>query len=158
MWRIPFFRHDAYDFRGSHSAMDVARYIITQCTQKGLSVDALQLQRLLYCVQAVFLKKRHQALFADEIEAWPQGPVVRNVFRKYCGYGAAAIYEEKEPDESFSEEERQMMDAVVCEKMSEKPWKLARELRAEGRPWSLIYSDGRQDIIPKDVIAEYEKG
>ena len=88
MFWSPFSRRDAYNFDDSHTAIDVARYIVAFCTQHGLAIDSIQLQAILYCVQVASLKERHCALFADEIEAWPQGPIVRSVYRKYCGYGA----------------------------------------------------------------------
>lgn len=154
---MPFAKSDEYDFSGPHTAKDVARYIIGFCTRQAMPIDSLQLQAVLYCVQAAFLRSEHRALFADEIEAWPQGPVVRNVYRAYCGYGAAAIYEEKEPDEPFSKYEEQLMDTVILDKMGD-GWMLMQKGRMPGSPWSIAYEDGRRNVIPKDVIAEYEEG
>lgn len=154
-----FFGKDApYDFEGTHTAKDVAKYIIHKCTSENKPISNLQLQKILYYVQAVFLKERSCALFSDEIEAWQFGPVVRSVYRAYCGYGAAAIYERKEPEKPFSADEMELIDKVVREKMSKKPWDLVNETHAVGKPWDLVYRDGlgKMQVIPKDVIAEYE--
>lgn len=156
MFWSPFSRRDAYNFDGSHTAIDVARYIVAFCTQHGLAIDSIQLQAILYCVQVASLKERHCALFADEIEAWPQGPIVRSVYRKYCGYGAAAIYEEKKPEKPFTPEEESLIRETVQKKLCGRPWLLVDSIRSEGRPWALVYRGGRRDVIPKDVLAERE--
>lgn len=150
--------NEACDFEGTHTAKDVARYIISKCTEENKAISNLQLQKILYYVQAAFLIQRMRALFADEIEAWQFGPVVRSVYREYCGYGAAAIYERKEPEVAFSTDEKALIDQVVADKLSKRPWDLVRETHAEGKPWDLVYQGGagKMQIIPKEVIAEYE--
>lgn len=154
-----FFKNEQpYDFEGTHTAKDVAKYIIHKCTSENKPISNLQLQKILYYVQAASLKERSCALFTDEIEAWQFGPVVRSVYRAYCGYGAAAIYERKEPEKPFSDEEKELIDRVVREKMAKKPWDLVNETHAPGKPWALVYREGlgKMQVIPKDVIAEYE--
>lgn len=148
----------SYDCDGTHTARDVARYIISTCTEKNTAISNLQLQKILYYVQATFLTKYRRALFTDEIEAWQFGPVVRSVYREYCGYGAAAIYERKEPEEAFSDEEMSLIWQVVDDKLKKDPWDLVEETHAKGKPWDMIYQGGvgRMQIIPKEVIAEYE--
>lgn len=154
-----FFKGDKNnDFEGTHTANDVARYIISKCTKKNKAISNLQLQKILYYVQATFLIQQKRALFMDEVEAWQFGPVVRSVYREYCGYGAAAIYERKEPKEAFSADEKAIIDQVVADKLSKRPWDLVQETHAEGKPWDLVYQGGagKMQIIPKEVIAEYE--
>lgn len=58
MFWSPFSRRDAYNFDDSHTAIDVARYIVAFCTQHGLAIDSIQLQAILYCVQVASLKER----------------------------------------------------------------------------------------------------
>lgn len=146
------------DFEGTHTANDVARYIISRCTEANRAISNLQLQKILYYVQATFLIQHKRALFTDEIEAWQFGPVVRSVYREYCGYGAAAIYERKEPEVDFSAEDKAIIDQVVSDKLSKRPWDLVQETHAEGKPWELVYQGGagKMQVIPKEVIAEYE--
>lgn len=149
---------DIHNFEGTHTADDVARYIISKCTEENKAISNLQLQKILYYVQAAFLTQRMCALFRDDIEAWQFGPVVRNVYREYCGYGAAAIYERKKPEKTFSVEEKSLIDQVVAKKLNMTPWKLVEDTHAKGKPWDLIYQGGagKMQIIPKEVIAEYE--
>jgi uncharacterized phage-associated protein len=63
-------------------AHDVAAYIIL----KLRSVDAMKLQKLLYYSQAWSLVWDDRPLFSSKIEAWANGPVVREVFKAYQGH------------------------------------------------------------------------
>lgn len=60
---------------------DVAAYII----QKLRPIDAMKLQKLLYYAQAWTLVWDGKPLFTARIEAWANGPVVREVFKAYQG-------------------------------------------------------------------------
>lgn len=62
-------------------AHDVAAYIIS----KFRSVDAMKLQKLLYYSQAWSLVWDERPMFSSRIEAWANGPVVREVFKVYQG-------------------------------------------------------------------------
>ena len=69
--------------------MEIAQYIINKCTLEKCPISNLQLQKILYYVQKTFLQNDMLA-FSDEIEAWQFGPVVREVYNKYCGFGSAS--------------------------------------------------------------------
>lgn len=58
------------------SVLDVADYILS----KQGSMPTKKLQKLVYYAQAWSLVWDRRALFAEEIEAWDQGPVVRPLF------------------------------------------------------------------------------
>jgi uncharacterized phage-associated protein len=86
------------------TAMQIAAYLRRQKTVYG----EMQLQKLLYYSQAWALAWTGGPLFADEIEAWANGPVVRNVW-------AAAKYDEKLPEQDeLSDDEKQIVDAVFA--------------------------------------------
>ena len=146
-----------YDFSGKYSAQDIAKYVVARCTRDKIPVTNLQLQKILYYLQLFFLQNKHYALFKDEIEAWQFGPVVRNVYREYCGYGASSIYESQEPTIEFTEDELLIMNDIIMTKRAIKPWDLVKESHQVGKPWDLTYRDGLGDkaIIRKDVIAAY---
>lgn len=64
---------------------DIARYIGLSLLSKGYSVSPLKLQKLLYYVQSwymVFFGVEH-TLFKESPEAWVNGPVYPQIFRKY---------------------------------------------------------------------------
>lgn len=48
-------------------------------------MDTFRLQKLLYYAQALHLARTGQPLFADRIEAWTNGPVVRSLHEAHRG-------------------------------------------------------------------------
>lgn len=152
-----FFLDHTSDFVGKYSALDVAQYLIRKCTLDGKPISNLQLQKILYYVQAYFLQKEDRALFTDEIEAWALGPVVRDIYVRYCGYGSAEIYETDAPSAPFSQEEMNVMDSIAEEKRRVKVWELVDATHEKGKAWDRVYRDGlgEKEIIPKAVIANY---
>ena len=80
-----------------YSALEIAKYFMNKCTVDRQPISNLQLQKILYYIQRSFLRTGTIA-FSDEIEAWQIGPVVREVYNKYCGFGSLKIcmnYDEK---------------------------------------------------------------
>ena len=61
------------------SAKDVAAYIL----EKMGPMTTMKLQKLLYYCQAWSLVWDEKPLFHEEIEAWANGPVVREVFNEH---------------------------------------------------------------------------
>jgi uncharacterized phage-associated protein len=63
------------------SALDVATYILT----KTGPLTAMKLQKLVYYCQAWSLVWDERALFAEPIQAWKNGPVVRALYDQHAG-------------------------------------------------------------------------
>lgn len=63
------------------SCFDVACYILTQ---RG-SMSAMKLQKLVYYSQAWSLVWDEKPLFSERIEAWANGPVVRDLYFQHQG-------------------------------------------------------------------------
>jgi uncharacterized phage-associated protein len=64
------------------SVFDVARYIL----RKVGPMTTMKLQKLVYYAQAWSLAWDDAPLFADAIEAWEHGPVVRTLFEHHRGH------------------------------------------------------------------------
>lgn len=133
---------------------DVAAYILNR---RG-SMTTWKLQKLVYYSQAWSLVWDEAPLFDEEIEAWANGPVVRQLYNIHRGHFSIAMLERGDPD-ALSDEQRESVDAVLNfygEKPSqwlsdlthmEDPWKNAREGLADG--------DRSSRVITKDSMAEY---
>lgn len=73
----------------------------------------MQLQKFLYYAQGYFLGCYGVLLFQEEIQAWPYGPVVPNVYNLYKKNKGKAIDEVYEcRDEDFTAEELRAMNIV----------------------------------------------
>lgn len=116
------------------SVFDVARYIIN----KTGSITAMKLQKLVYYCQAWSLVWDEKPLFKEDIQAWANGPVVRELFEAHRG----EFMVDKEPNgniEHLNENHQDTIDNVLAyygDKSSqwlsdlthmEDPWKNARK-------------------------------
>ena len=139
----------------NYSALDVAKYIISKCTQDGCSISNLQLQKILYFCQGEFYKNHNIPLFKDDIEAWQYGPVIPKVYDRYCAYGASKIYE-KNLASILKDPDKEELDPIIEKYRSMKIWDLVDETHKVGTPWAEVYKDNEiNQIIPKDMIKNY---
>lgn len=75
-----------------YSALDVARYVVNYANSHDMMVSNLKLQKILYFIQLNFLgNDPSRPCFSDEIEAWPYGPVIPNVYQEFKRYGSLSI-------------------------------------------------------------------
>lgn len=128
------------------SAFDVAAYILKQ---RG-SMTTMKLQKLLYYCQAWSLVWDEEPLFGEEIEAWANGPVVRDVFCAHKNKFKISVI--KGDAEKLSLSQKETVDSVLDfygGKTSqwladltheEAPWKNAREGLEPGERGSKVIS------------------
>jgi uncharacterized phage-associated protein len=122
-------------------AHDVAAYIIL----KLRSVDAMKLQKLLYYSQAWSLVWDDRPLFSSKIEAWANGPVVREVFKAYQGH--YKIHKAKFGDSNaLSKAEKETVDAVLNFYGPKTGFYLS-ELTHRERPWR----EARNGLAPGEM-------
>lgn len=62
-------------------AIDVAEFVLC----KTGSLSAMKLQKLMYYAQAWHLAWKDEPLFVETIEAWINGPVVRDLYARHSG-------------------------------------------------------------------------
>lgn len=138
-------------------------------------ISAMKFQKLLFYAQATHLVNYHAPLFADRIEAWAQGPVVRSLYNQHRGSYSVTEWPAGNA-EHLSRQAWQSVDKTVAryghltaENLSELshrelPWRAARanlapNLRSQNPiPTSLIESfysrhGGMTDHAIRNVIA-----
>ena len=118
---------------------DVARYIL----EKRGPMSAMKLQKLVYYSQGWHLVFDGEPLFDAEIEAWANGPVVRDLYRAHRGQFVVAE-DAFAATRGLSEYEKTTIDAVLeaygdfdAHQLSnlthsERPWIEARKDIPEG--------------------------
>lgn len=136
------------------SAHDVAAYIL----KKQGRITAMKLQKLLYYSQAWSLVWDEKPLFKEPIEAWANGPVVRDIYNHHRGRFNIRTWSRGNPDR-LSPEAKETVDAVLDfygERSSqwlsdlthqEEPWRLARK--------GLARSERGTQTISKASMMEY---
>lgn len=130
-----------------YNALELAKYIVTKCTNDKCPISNLQLQKILYYIQKSFLSNGHLA-FSDDIEAWQFGPVVPNVYYHFCGYGAMPI--DITYDTGISDS---TIDKIIDEKRVLDPWVMVKETHKSGGAWNEIFNKrGAHSVIPVSLI------
>lgn len=116
----------------------------------------LRLNKLMYFAQAWSLVLHNKPLFSEAIEAWPLGPVIPSVYRKYKTYGKSQI---TSIDPQFqvsllSEEEQQLLFATMAYYGEYSTHGLVDLSHEPGSPWA-IACDAKASIINQDEIQKY---
>lgn len=139
---------------GKYTAFDVACYIVNSCIDRGRPISNLQLQKILYYVQAAFLIDGEK-LFSDKISAWKYGPVVEDVYRYFKKYVNGPITERIEFADAaqIDDNDRITIDAVVRAKSVYSAFDLVSATHRE-EPWRIAVLNNRTYIEEND-ITEY---
>lgn len=78
-----------------YKAIEIANYIIEYEHSKKRFISNLELQKLLYFVQAGFIIENAAPIFEDDMEAWSVGPIVIDVHNIYKIHGGLDIIRAK---------------------------------------------------------------
>lgn len=134
-----------------YSALNIAKYIIDKCTKDRNPISNLQLQKILYYIQREFLQQGAMA-FSENIEAWQFGPVVPEVYKQYCGFGALPI--RMRYVVTIQSNDKSIINSIVEKKRILNPWDMVSDTHSSGKAWDLIYRGGLGDhqIIPQELI------
>ena len=136
-----------------YQAMKIANDIIRKCSEDGCPITNLQLQKIMYFLQREYLQSKNVPLFDDEIQAWQFGPVVPEVYYRYCVFGAMPItIIDKMAD--LNKCDAYIINPIIEEKRKLYPWDLVEETHQEGGAWDTVYDNGRgnRKVIPTEFI------
>ena len=145
------------------TASAVADYFLALANECEELVTNMKLNILVYYAQAWHLAVFDRPLFADEIEAWVHGPVLRTVYDTYRQFRWTPIITDdlnlEEMRQQFSPEQQELLDDITeiyfpkttyaLEQLtqSEDPWIIARSGLAPYEPSS--------NIITQDSMKNY---
>ena len=133
---------------------DVAAYIL----ERMGAMTTMKLQKLVYYSQAWSLVWDEKPLFEEAIEAWANGPVVRDLFDYHRGVYQISLMPIGNP-RLLDQEQRDTVDAVL-EYYGDKPAQWLIDLSHKETPWiqmrqGLPITERGNKIIPLEVIADY---
>ena len=128
-------------------------------------IDQMKLQKLLFYAHAWHLALNDQPLFDEDFEAWPWGPVVRDVYLQTRKFGSSAVNEPlkrlsadgyiapPEPDGDT----REFLRRVWTTHRQFSGVQLSNSTHAEGEPWTIVKEMiglRGKPTIPNDLIQE----
>ena len=133
---------------------DVAAYIL----EKKESMTTMKLQKLVYYSQAWSLVWDEKQLFEEAIEAWANGPVIRDLFDYHRGMYQISSMPIGNP-RLLDQEQQETVDAVL-EYYGDKSAQWLIDLSHMETPWiqmrqGLPIGERGNRVIPLDVIADY---
>lgn len=126
------------------NALDVACYFLCRLDREaGDTISTLKLQKLIYYAQAWSLVFRNKPLFYQDVEAWFNGPAVRDVWNEYKDYHYRDIPPPDGVDVEFDEEETEVLEEVWSA-YGELSARHLQELTQSETPWL----NARQGLEP----------
>jgi len=137
---------------------DVAAYILSKFDEP---ITAMKLQKLCYYSQAWHMVWEDRELFPEKIEAWANGPVVRDLYAKHRGQFVVQNWQWGRPQD-LDDGEKESID-VVIENYGKLTAQQLSELTHREDPW-LIAREGVQDgqrsdqVIPTGIMHAYYLG
>jgi len=138
------------------SSLDVAAYILKQ---KG-AMTTWKLQKLVYYAQAWSIVWDDEAIFPEEIEAWANGPVVRELYDAHKGeYRISSLPDGCGCADALTDIQRETVDAVL-ECYGDKSPQWLSDLTHMESPWQLArrgvpVGERGNSEISKESLGEY---
>jgi uncharacterized phage-associated protein len=123
---------------GMATVYDVAAYILSKLG----SMPAMKLQKLVYYSQAWALVWDERPLFTNRIEAWANGPVVRDLYEIHRGQFQVTNLGKGDPA-ALSESESETVDSVL-KFYGDKDGQWLSDLTHREAPWK----NAREGLMP----------
>lgn len=142
-------------------ALEVAKYFLflARRANAGDTFSNLKIQKMLYYAQGYSLTLLHKPLFNERIEAWDNGPVVREVYKAFKHYANNSISFDELDDfntDNFKED-KEVLDILVLifnKYGSMGAWKLRNKTHSE-EPYIKSYSPNLNNEISQNLIEEF---
>ena len=137
-----------------YKALDVARYVIEYCKDRGYIVSNLKLQKILYFIQAEFLVNKNDVCFDDRIEAWDFGPVVPRVYQEYKCFGSNNIITRRREEIDIEANDRNMINGIVDVCAGYSATELV-DITHRQTPWIAAYDKFQNNEISNESIKNF---
>lgn len=137
----------------------VAKYI---CEKGAWKVSNLQLQKLMYMSQMIYMGRHDGARLIDaEFQAWDYGPVIPELYKRVRMFGAGYIRDVFFAARPFKPDDhrRETLDYVADGLLHLRPGELVDITHWKHGAWASNYVSGIRSItIPdRDIAAEYHR-
>ena len=130
-------------------ALDVAQYIL----ETHGPTTAMKLQKLVYYSQAWSIVWDDVELFPEEIQAWKNGPVVRELWEAHRGrYRVDQI--PNGISKRLTNVQKDTVDIVLGFYGNRSAQELSDLTHLED-PWKNAWAEGENTVITKEAMAEY---
>ena len=136
----------------------VAKYI---CERSGWTVSNLQLQKLMYLAQMIYMGRNDgKPLFDGTFQAWDYGPVEPNLYHQAKAFGAGPIRPSFSRALEFKDDDprRKVMDDVCNRFLKYSAGDLVDITHSDKGAWAEHYTPrARNIVIPNEAIFDEYK-
>lgn len=145
----------------THTARDIANWLLMWAeAQEGddAGLTNLKLQKLLYYAQGHLLGKSGEPLFADPIEAWAHGPVVKNEYHRLKVYGNGAIDVDSAVPDDFNWDDYRDVEAhliAVWNTYGKYAAWVLREMTHKEAPWLNAFNGEHNVPITREALQDF---
>lgn len=156
--------------KAAHTANEIASYLLwlnaREAPEDPDYLTNLKLQKLLYYIQGWHLAQTGQPAFAEEVQAWREGPVVPEVYQAYKNLGTHPIVDAPARQPRLTDDLRDIVEQVwerykafsgyELSDMthSESPW---RETRGDAPPSAPGAKRIPQESLAREFRAQAEQ-
>lgn len=130
---------------------NVAQHILHQSGE----MSAWKLQNLCYYAQAWVLAQTGEPLFAEDFEAWSNGPVCRRLYQVIKGSPTVSVNDIPEDiqDGSFlSEEQVDIINCMLDQYEDFQLFEFAKEHSKDQSPWKIARGNRPSGVLCGDII------
>jgi uncharacterized phage-associated protein len=174
-----FVKEQVENMEAPATAAAVANQFLKFGERDGAPIDQMKLQKLLFYAHAWHLAINEHPLFEEDFEAWPWGPVVRNVYAQtnLCGRNPIPIgtrlkdleptddnqlkWKFVAPDGVSDEATREFLEQIWNVHKNYSGVQLSNSTHAPGEPWTIVRdfygSLDSKPTIPNDLIKDVFK-
>lgn len=142
----------------NYPVIEIANKIVANTdSNQGETISNLKLQKLLYYMQGFFIAVFDKKLFADPIEAWQYGPVVRSAYLHFKDFGSNSISLPSETEVINMSSEEELLFKEVMEEYGQFSAVKLMNMTHDELPWKNTFHKNPQGEITFDLLREYFK-
>lgn len=136
-------------------ATDIAEAVLCIAKRRGIRIDSLKLQKLLYFAQALSLVRNNKRIFRNLILAWKHGPVVRSVYNQYKHSGKKHLHCSHEAIvDSLTKKDVQVIEDTL-ETFKNYTGGQLTDITHKHRPWKDVFEEDKNKQITPKRLKEY---
>lgn len=134
------------------TALEVAKVLIKKAREKGIDdISPLKLQKLLFLSYEKAVMNGNNPLFEGAFEVWRHGPVLKEIYDFYKGYGSEIIDEDIESTINLSNENIELIEDVLNKYGDISAWGLVDITHKRDGIWHHKMSIGENSITFNDI-------
>jgi uncharacterized phage-associated protein len=139
------------------SAIDIANYFLSLTDlDSGEGISNLKLQKIMYYAQALHLALFDKVLFEDNIEAWPHGPVISNIYHDCKIYKNNPIPSAQIDISLYPPKIQNYLNQIYYTYGQYSAWILRDLTHIKNTPWDLVYENNSSSVeIPTELMKNF---